>query len=176
MRRNKTIFVSLAVIVPLVAAIGVKKVMGSEPPGRLVVSTDGLTVYDNVTGLTWERNEEAGQPNTANSAAYCASYTSTAFASGWRLPTIKELVSIVDYELPNPPLIDLSIFPEPPTMPAGGLYWTSTNNPVDGQNYVVNFTNGQIESETSTGGGTYNNGTGLDVRCVHSAGLPDAGP
>jgi hypothetical protein len=175
MRRNKTIFVSLAIIVPLVAAIGVKRVMGSEPPGRLVVSADGTTVYDNVTGLTWERSDDFGTNNLGTATANCNGYSPPAFASGWRLPTVKEIVSIVDYELPNAPLIDLSIFPEPPSLPAGGSYWTATNNPQDGQDYAVNFANGQIISSTSQGGG-YNNGTGLAIRCVHSAAVPDAGP
>jgi hypothetical protein len=175
MRRNKTIFVSIAIIVPLVAAIGVKRVMGSEPPGRLVVSTDGTTVYDSVTGLTWERNDDFGTNNVGGAASNCQSYAPAAFASGWRLPTIKELVSIVDYELPNPPLIDLSIFPEPVTLPASGFYWTATVNPTDAQNFVVNFNTGQIQTNTSTGG-QYNNGSNLVVRCVHSAAVPDAGP
>jgi hypothetical protein len=167
MRSNKTILVSIAIVVPLVAAIGVKRVMGSEPPGRLVLNSDG-TVTDTVTKLLWQQ-ATPGNNNLGAAASYCTSFSTTNVPSGWRLPTVKELVSIVDYELPTSPLIDVSIF----SGTVAGLYWTSTASQADSQDYSVNFSTGQILSGSAGG---YSNANGLYWRCVHSPVVPDAGP
>ena len=58
----------------------------------------------------------------------------------WRLPTIKELISIIDYSKVNP-AIDKEIFPNTHTFP----YWSSTeyaNNPVPA--WVVHFSTGLV--------------------------------
>ncbi len=80
--------------------------VGNQPSYTL--SADGLTVYDNVTGLTWTQSpdldgdsdidvndkvtydEALVHPNTLNAQNY-GGY------SDWRLPTIKELYSLIDF-------------------------------------------------------------------------------
>ncbi len=63
----------------------------------------GDVVRDNSTGLTWQDNEEAKINKKSWSAAksYCQHLTLDG-KNNWRLPTIKELQSIVDIGKENP--------------------------------------------------------------------------
>jgi len=74
------------------------------PAGRYVVTAGGSpnsTVYDSKTKLTWQGTVTSDQPATlADAKTYCAGLGPTLGGTGWRLPTIKELVSIVDYTKP----------------------------------------------------------------------------
>jgi hypothetical protein len=69
-------------------------------------SDDGLTVYDNVTGLTWQQTPDTngdGAINIADKMTYeeAVAYPATLNASkfggfdDWRLPSIKELYSLI---------------------------------------------------------------------------------
>ena len=84
---------------------------GNQPSYTL--STDGLTVEDNVTGLTWTQSADLNDdgdieaadkltydqamayPDTLNSIAY-GGYTD------WRLPSIEELYSLIDFSGVDP--------------------------------------------------------------------------
>jgi hypothetical protein len=80
---------------------------GSQP--SYVVSDDSLTVYDEVTGLTWVRSPDtdgngelespADKLTWTEAQAYPAILNAAAFGGydDWRLPNAKELQSIVDY-------------------------------------------------------------------------------
>lgn len=103
---------------------------GSETTvGQYVVSADGLTVTDTSTGLVWQRDGSGSRPNCTQSPlctwpeakAYCAGLTLD--GSGWRLPTLDELESIVDLTVASPgPTIDQTAFPSTPT----AWFWTSS--------------------------------------------------
>jgi hypothetical protein len=87
------------------------------PSGRYVVTSGGTakgTVYDTKTKLTWQ---QAIQSNYTWAAAktYCAGVGSTLGGSGWRLPTIKELYTIVDFGMTDAPRADPTAFPGVPT-------------------------------------------------------------
>ena len=87
------------------------QVQGNQPSYTL--SSDGMTVYDNVTGLTWQRSPDTNgdgsikasdkltwsqaqaRPAALNAARY-GGY------SDWRLPTIKELYSLIDLRGTDP--------------------------------------------------------------------------
>lgn len=75
------------------------------PAGRYVVTAGGgvnSTVYDSKTKLTWQGTVTSDQPaNLAAAKTYCAGMGASLGGTGWRLPTIKELVSIVDYTKPT---------------------------------------------------------------------------
>lgn len=58
--------------------------------------TNGDTVADMVTGLTWQRVVGATLMTAADAATYCTNL-SQGSATDWRLPNWLELVSIVDY-------------------------------------------------------------------------------
>jgi hypothetical protein len=72
------------------------------------ISGDGLTVYDNVTGLTWTRDADldgdgdidADDKRTFDQAPlYADTLNAQNFGgySDWRVPTIKELYSLIDF-------------------------------------------------------------------------------
>jgi hypothetical protein len=79
---------------------------GNQPSYTL--SADGLTVYDNVTGLTWTRSPDLngdGDIDTNDKLLFseAQTYADTLNAQSyggytdWRLPTIKELYSLIDF-------------------------------------------------------------------------------
>lgn len=87
----------------------------------------GYSVKDKRTGLTWKRCSE-GQTWNDSSNSCDGELTqrnwleaSQQVPDGWRLPNIKELVSIMEYGCANP-AINLSVFPATPV----GTYWSST--------------------------------------------------
>ncbi len=82
-------------------------------PPRFTVSADGLTVHDDNTGLTWQRSPDTdGEGSlTRSDKLTCAQAQSrpavvNAASFGgyddWRLPTIKELYSLIDYRGTDP--------------------------------------------------------------------------
>jgi len=96
-------------------------VIASPPPGQpfygqdaqsqhatpsYTLSADGLTVHDNVTGLTWQRSADTNGDGVLNSSdkltvkqagAQPAKLNALGFGgyNDWRLPTIKELYSLI---------------------------------------------------------------------------------
>jgi len=87
-------------------------------PPSYMDNGDG-TVTDANTGLMWQQGE-AGSMNWED-AITCCEGLSLAGYTDWRLPNIKELESITDDSLYNPP-IDTNYFPEAHT----SHYWSST--------------------------------------------------
>jgi hypothetical protein len=86
---------------------------GNQPGYTL--SADGLTVYDNVTGLTWTQSPDwNGDGDIDSSDKFVFSdfldYPDTLNAqnyggySDWRAPTIKELYSLINFRGTDPPL------------------------------------------------------------------------
>lgn len=59
------------------------------PTGRYIVGAD--TVVDTVSRLTWQRAVASSTYTFSAAGAYCQTVSLGGFASGWRLPTIKEL-------------------------------------------------------------------------------------
>ena len=98
--------------------------------GEFVVSADGLTVTDTITGLLWQRDDSGARSSCASgtactwaeSQAYCASL-SLGGVSGWRLPARNELSTIVDFTKTNP-CIDETAFPNAPS----DWFQTSSSN------------------------------------------------
>lgn len=95
------------------------------------------TVSDPARGLMWKKcSEGQSRRQAGNSCAGQAAGVSwddalnqveilnagSGFAGykDWRLPTIKELATLVEYDRPSP--IDLSVFPDTPSL----WYWSST--------------------------------------------------
>ena len=133
---------------------------------------DGTTVVitDQHTGLHWQRTLPAQQSLTfAQAADYCASL-SLVYPTPWRVPSYKELLTIVD-EAPHPeyeaPIvvwkaIDPDAFPH---TAVGEGYWSSSIAPFSStpqnsaQAYMVNFNTGQALAFPQFSSGA--------VRCVH---------
>ena len=100
------------------------------PDPRFTDNLDG-TVTDHLTGLIWLKDANCfGERTWAEALSDCNGLADTACglsdgsrAGAWRLPNVKELLSLIDYE---------SVFP---ALPPGHLftnvevtYWSSTNN------------------------------------------------
>jgi hypothetical protein len=89
------------------------------PTGRYTIANG--TVYDSKTKLTWQQTVSTTTYSGGGAVTYCAGLGAQLGGSGWRLPTIKELVSIVDYSR-SAPAIDPTAFPSTPS----GRFWSST--------------------------------------------------
>lgn len=76
---------------------------------RLKDNGDG-TVKDRETGLTWEQ-DDGGRMHFVDAQAYCEELMLGDF-SDWRLPSIKELSTLIDRKTRTPPLIDINYFPK----------------------------------------------------------------
>ena len=99
-------------------------------PMRYSTGADGKTVADNSTGLTWSRTPDLDNDGTidvadklyyADAVAYAATLNAAGFGGfrDWRLPSIKELYSLMDFrgtdisglDIPDPvPFIDTNYF------------------------------------------------------------------
>lgn len=80
----------------LLLALGAAAVHAPVPVGRYCFSEDNQVVLDRGTGLVWER--DIGMGTWTEALARCENLTLGPYESGWRLPTIKELHTILDEE------------------------------------------------------------------------------
>ena len=118
------------------------------PTNRFVVLAGGL-VSDRLTNLVWQQQASTATMSWSEAMSYCT-------AAGFRLPTVKELRSIVDYSVPPPgPTINPKAFPNTPAEE----FWTSTENRgFPDYSWFVSFKDGLVNSN-----GTIN---ALRARCV----------
>ncbi|MEX1312088.1 MAG: DUF1566 domain-containing protein [Candidatus Sulfomarinibacteraceae bacterium] len=143
-----------------------------------VVSGDGLTVLDLVTGLTWIQSPDTdgdGDIDAADKKSWVElpSFVAAANAAGfggfddWRVPTVKELYSLIDFrgtdpapDMTNPthltPFLDTDVFAFGYGDLAAGerlidaQYWSSTDYVATTMNgdatvFGVNFADGRIK-------------------------------
>ena len=79
-------------------------------------------VRDNVTGLEWQQATAPGTYTWQQAIDYCNNL-SLGGKDDWRLPTVKELSTLVDSSIPFPgPTINTSYFPDT----VASDYWSST--------------------------------------------------
>jgi hypothetical protein len=85
--------------------------VGRQP--SYTVSADGLTVYDNVTGLTWTRSHDwdddgdldaDDKMTQANAVAFAATLNASNYGgyTDWRLPSTKEIYSLMNFNGTDP--------------------------------------------------------------------------
>lgn len=67
--------------------------LADAPVGRYMVTTE--TVRDTQTNLTWQRASPASQFTFATAQLYCGPLN-LGGSLGWRLPTVKELQTLID--------------------------------------------------------------------------------
>ena len=132
---------------------------GLPNPASYDTSVAGV-VTDNVTGLMWQRTASSGTYMNAAAISYCVGDRTGGF-SDWHLPTVLELVSIVDFTVLSPgPALDSNAF----LGTAGPVldFWTSSQYAgTAGRAWVIFFDNGY----TSFG----NLDSLLRARCVRQA-------
>lgn len=88
------------------------------PPGRYTYSGGG-TVTDTRTGLEWQRTPNGSKMNWASAITHCKNLD--LHGNGWRLPSVKELQTIVD-ETQYSPAIDQGAF----SSTSSELFWSSS--------------------------------------------------
>lgn len=146
------------------------------------LSANNLTVADNTTGLTWIRTPdtnadgsltEADKVTHTNASAYCSAQAAAHFGgfTDWRVPTIKELYSLMDFRGTDPsgfsgtdtsaltPYIDRTYFSFVYGDTSAGArvidaqYWSSTQYvapSIDSKTFGVNFADGRIKGYPGT--------------------------
>lgn len=145
----------------LLGSIGISFV--AHAGSNLVISGD--TVYDKKTDLTWARCSVGLRWNSATN--YCVGLKKRmkfdeakkmVFSNGWRLPTMNELLTLVEKPSgANNLHIDFNAFPDTADVPTT-KYWSSTETS-DAIGYYVNFSDGKD-------GDDYVRGFALAVRLV----------
>jgi hypothetical protein len=129
---------------------------GPSGPVQPYVVRDG-TVYDPQTRLIWQQASSPTTLDAQSASQYCADLV-LAGQSDWRLPSVGELHSLVDYGKYQSPQIDTTAFPDTPVE----KFWT-LSPPWAGQgSWAVDFSNTiqrtQVYSATAL----------LYARCVRS--------
>lgn len=131
------------------------------------------TVTDNNTGLMWQQQDDGATYNwfKAN-GIYDASWNTTtqnacsinlAGYLDWRLPTVKELESLLDYSVASGPTISMTYFPTT----ISGQYWTATVYSQPSTSWWAwygDFGSGYVSATAKSGA--------LHVRCVRGGQYP----
>lgn len=121
---------------------------------RYEIRDADATVHDFTTGLTWQRHYSEQQMDWNTATTFC---TNT-YGGDWRLPSVTELMTIVD-ENQESPSIDKDVFPCMPTLDSIDYFWTLSQYAGDqGWAYFVTFIHGHEDIEPVT--------TPYFVRCV----------
>jgi len=157
--------------------------VGLRKAGPLQATTQ--TVRDDTTMLEWQRRDDGTKRSWKDSLAYCAGLRLSGL-SGWHLPNIGELLSIVQYDALHQGVAIDPAFEDAKE----DLYWTSTQN--EGSptlSWSLTFNLGAVDGVTVTGlgyarcvrhlGGTTSagspSGSGSGCGCQLGPGTPAAG-
>jgi hypothetical protein len=118
-QRSRSRAARLVVALPLgVAVIVAAPARADAPAGRYSIAAPG-TVLDKRTGLTWQQGVDAKLYAWADAQAFCAALTLQ--GGGWRVPSMKELQTLLDVRLQSP-AIDPTFFPDTPVE----SFWSSS--------------------------------------------------
>lgn len=117
------------------------------PAGRYSIANG--TVFDTKTKLTWQQVAAQDLVSWSDAKTYCAGLGTSLGGTGWRVPTIKELQTIVDFSRAAP-AIDSDAFPS--TLSRG--YWASSTGIVAAggvtTQYRVDFSYGYASTVRTT--------------------------
>lgn len=159
----------------------VRYVRGNSSYGiNAFVDNSNGTITDNATGLTWMQADSGAGMNWGDALNYCEGSTASGF-DDWRLPSAKELQSIVDYSRSPATTGTAAIDPifQTSTITAEGgaadypFYWTSTTHASSngGSDFAV-----YISFGTAYGYMTGPNGGSAQLMDVHGAGAQRSDP
>ena len=135
-------------------------IMKSTPSALFTISND--EALDIRTRLVWKRCMVGKTWNGTSCVGTADSLTwgqaLAAGTGGWRLPNIKELLSIVEVSCASP-AINTTVFPNTSDL----FFWTSSPYANNNQAWSVSFTDGNDEGGDKT--------TGLAVRLVRDSNI-----
>ncbi|WP_438032544.1 DUF1566 domain-containing protein [Sorangium sp. So ce204] len=116
------------------------------------------------TGLTWTR--ATSKQTYADAASMCAGLQLD--GGGFRVPSLKELHTLIFDSKPNGPWIDQSAFPSFPAAVSGHIiFWTSSLEATDSNSaWMLDFATGTAEATAATASFTLK--SMLHVLCVRS--------
>ncbi len=124
----------------------------TSPVNRYVIGSG--TATDVLTKLTWQLVPTATTKDLEDATAICTDLSLGGFAKGWRLPTVRELASLIDEAREEVPLVSAVFTPGP-----SQYFWSSTTRAnLSSDNWVLNDATGNLDSQI------YANR--LSVRCV----------
>lgn len=149
----KQVFYPSALSITFFMAISFSEPLFANTRANTFIDNGNGTVTDTTTGLTWQQEIDINEPAVFSEASqFCANLV-LAGSTDWRLPRVKELISIVDYRLTNP-AIDDRFFPNT----NNGFYWTTTPDGINPSLFrIIAFSNG-ISFSSNSGN--------LNYRCV----------
>jgi hypothetical protein len=115
----------------------------SSPSERFVAALDGAAVKDLQTGFTWEQSPDFSYSVWTEAIVRCQGKT-VGGQSGWRLPSIKELSTLIDSSQKDPAL--------PLGHPFGNnkssIFWSSTPSETDDMvSWHVSFFTGEVVTD-----------------------------
>jgi hypothetical protein len=101
----------------------VRCVRGTRPPPATTAhyALKADEVRDVATGLIWQRKPPAKPLQFEAAGAYCGSLK-LGGKKGWRIPTLPELLTLIDERALTSPMVDRAAFPETPGEP----FWSSS--------------------------------------------------
>ena len=111
------------------------------PEPRFLLQNNGQVVYDAGLGKRWYRNKYYKANSWAAAKAYCDSVNVDGM-TGWRIPTMHELLGIVDFGKATPPYWDTDLFPAVEAPGAANMYSGETfftSSPLCNGDYVNNI-------------------------------------
>ena len=114
--------------------------VAADSPPNSAYTIDTSTVTDNVTGLVWQKTDDNTTRTWEQAWDYCTDNIPALPGAGWRLPTAKELISIVDYGTLHP-AINTDAFPGTNS----SYYWSATTlADYAGDAWYVDFHSGNV--------------------------------
>jgi uncharacterized protein DUF1566 len=116
----------------------------SEAAGtRFVVILNGDVVRDTTTGLIWEQSPDLSHHVWIDAFSHCEGKRLGGL-EGWRLPTVKELATLIDQEQKDPALPK----DHPFANIRSAVYWSSTPSQTDDiVAWHVSFFTGQVVTD-----------------------------
>jgi uncharacterized protein DUF1566 len=144
-RDSKRVLSVLLGVAALASALGiVVAVRAAAPAGRYTIANG--TVYDTKTRLNWQQASSSSKYSQTDAVTYCSNLGLN--GATWRLPTMKELITLADLSVAPPgPTIDTTAFPNTPA----AYFWSSTlYNGTPGEAWSVLFIYGFSYGNTVT--------------------------
>ena len=152
MMQLRSILRACAVLTTTLAVFCSSSLRADSPPQHYEVKNG--TVRATSTKLTWQQTIDQTKRSWNDSSRYCQELQLA--GTGWRLPTLKELLTLVDPARSTWPVIDIVAFPDTPA----DLFWSANSWVMDGSyGWTVDFHMGNSAKDHAKSVGGY-------TRCV----------